>query len=225
MKKTGLFFALAVTLTVLLAGCSKQNVSSVVLANAQPESQAASGIESSGPPPAASSQPAENPENAEPKAASSSPDGGTVSQNGPVLDITTDDKNFNSLFKNNPIDKQYISDSKTAASNAAMVRISEKYADVWQKEIDHAYNELTKAMAVDNSMAKPAALKAEQQKWESGKTAALKKIAADAQAEGGSMAQVDAASKTMDFYRSRAAQIYRELYGYDKNFTYNFSAK
>lgn len=222
MKKSGLFLALVLTAAMLLGGCSKQNTSSVVPANAQPESQAASqavlSSEQESVQEAQSSQPASS-------QADSFPDNGTVSQNGPVLNITTDNEDFNKLFKNNPIDKKYISESADAVSSADMVKLSDKYAGIWQKEVTYAYGELTKYMKLDSSSTKPAELKAEQEKWESGKTAALKKIADDAQAEGGSMAQVDASSKVMDFYRSRAAQIYRELYEYNKNFAYNYPSK
>lgn len=105
-----------------------------------------------------------------------------------------------------------------------MVNVSNHFASVWQKEISSAWEKLQRAMAADSS-GKPAEYRAEQEKWESGKTAALRKISASAQAAGGSMAQVEEASQAMDFYRSRAAEIYRELYAYDPNYTYACSAR
>ncbi len=146
------------------------------------------------------------------------------SQNGPVLTVKTDDKEFDKKFAENPIDKAYVKESATAISNVDMVNVSEKYSGIWQKEIDGAYKALTKAMSTDSSQ-KPKQLKAEQEKWESGKTAALQKISAEAQAAGGTMAQVDAASKTMNYYRDRAAKLYRQLYSYDKNYIYAYQAK
>jgi Protein of unknown function (DUF1311). len=145
------------------------------------------------------------------------------SQNGPVLTVETDDKAFDKKFADNPIDKVYISEAAKAVSNVDMVNVSEKYSTIWQQEITHAYAELTKQMKTDSST-KPQQLKAEQAQWENGKGAALKKIGDDAQAEGGSMAQVNEASKVMDFYRGRAAQLYRELYSYDKNYSYAYKA-
>lgn len=146
------------------------------------------------------------------------------SQPGRVLDITTDNKKFDQKFSENPIDKAYIKESDEAVSTVDMVNVSQKYAELWQKEIDHAWSELSQKMATDSSK-KPAALKAEQQKWEDGKEAALKKIADDAYSAGGSMAEVNAASQKMDFYRSRAAQLYRELYDYEAEYSYAYSAK
>jgi uncharacterized protein YecT (DUF1311 family) len=146
------------------------------------------------------------------------------SESGPVITIQTDSEAFNAKFKENPIDKAYIAASNKAVSTVDMVSVSNQYSQLWEAEVKHAYSELTMAIATDSSI-KPAALRDEQQKWESGKDAALKKIGKDAAATGGSMAQVNEASQRMDFYRSRAAQLYRELYDYNKSFDYAYSAK
>jgi len=143
------------------------------------------------------------------------------SQPGQVIVIQTDDKAFNAKFAANPIDKAYIKATNQAFSNVDMVNVSNQYSIVWQKEITHAYAELTKYMKLDSSK-NPEKLTAEQNAWVKGQAASLKKISDEQQAAGGSMAQVNVASKTMDFYRSRAAQIYKELYAYDKSFTYVF---
>lgn len=146
------------------------------------------------------------------------------SQSGPVLTITTDNEKFNQKFAANPIDKAYIRESNAAVSTVDMVNVSQKYAEIWKKEISHAYGELTKKLSADSS-GKAAKLKAEQKKWQDGEQTALKKISSDALSGGGSMAEVNAASQTMDFYRSRAAQLYRELYDYESNYSYAYSAK
>jgi uncharacterized protein YecT (DUF1311 family) len=145
----------------------------------------------------------------------------TSSQSGPVITIETDDKAFNTKFAANPIDKAYIKESNKAISNVDMVNVSNKYSDIWQKEITNAYSELKKKMETDSSQ-KPKLLQQEQEDWLKDKTAALKKTSDEAQAAGGSMAQVNVASKVMDFYRSRAAQLYKELFAYDKNYTYAY---
>lgn len=214
MKKTLLVLALAVFAAAAISGCKRNNDSSsaVPAGGIVTASSAASGLAS---------------QQADPSSAPASSDDTHVvtpgepasSQNGPVIDIQTDNKEFDAKFKQNPIDKSYISESAAAVSNVDMVNVSNKYAGVWQKEIDNAWSGLQKYMKADSST-RPAALKAEQQKWEDGKAAALQKITDDAQAAGGSMAQVDASSKTMDFYRSRANQLYRELYSYNKNYAY-----
>jgi uncharacterized protein YecT (DUF1311 family) len=145
----------------------------------------------------------------------------TESQPGQVIVIETDDKAFDQLFTANPIDKAYIKESNNAFSSVDMVNVSNKYSGIWQKEIANAYTQLTNSMMLDSSK-KPEALRTEQNNWVSGTNAALKKISDEELAKGGSMAQVNVASKVMDFYRSRAAQIYKELYAYDKNFKYEF---
>jgi uncharacterized protein YecT (DUF1311 family) len=146
------------------------------------------------------------------------------SQEGPVVTIQTDSKYFNAKFKNNPIDKKYITESNNAISSVDMVNVSDKYAKIWQQEIDYAYKELT-AKIKSASSSKQKTLKAEQEKWEKGKEAAIKKISDNAYSTGGSMASVEEASGIMDFYRSRAAQLYRELYDYEKEYSYNFKSK
>lgn len=215
LKKASALLLAFVLCASVLAGCwnqpSKpvqaqpaQSSSAAVSANSEVSSQASSVPAASGASSAASAgnEPAE-------------------SQPGQVLEIQTDDKAFNTKFAANPIDKAYIKENNNAISNIDMVNVSNKYSEVWQKEIASAYAQLKKHMATDSSM-KPKTLQKEQEDWENGKAAAMKKISEEAQAAGGSMAEVNAASKVMDYYRSRAAQLYKELYGYNKNFTYAF---
>lgn len=140
----------------------------------------------------------------------------TESQNGPVLPVETDDKEFDQKFKDNPIDKAYIKASNNAISSVDMVNVSNQYAMIWAEEVTSAYNKLGK-LATGDALKK---IQNEQATWTNGKTDALKKISTDAQAAGGTMAQVNEASGIMDLYRNRAAQVYKELYGYDKNYTY-----
>lgn len=221
MKKSKLFSLLAAVCAaaVLFGGCSLfsgKNASSAVPAASFGSSSAQSSEVSS----QASSQEAAS-SSSEISSHSNQP---ASSQPGPVLTIKTDSEAFNAKFKDNPIDKAYIAESNKAISTVDMVNVSRKYTKVWQKEVDFAWSELQKNMVLDNTTTRPEKRKAEQKAWEDGKTAALKKIIQNAQAGGGSMAEVNAASETMDFYRSRAAQLYRELYDYKKDFSYAYSA-
>lgn len=219
-KLVGLLIS-AVLVFSVMAGCAgKPAVSSQSSSSAPASSQAA-----------VSSQPesAVTPESDVSSVASSAVKGVETgqpapSQNGPVLPVKTDDKEFDAKFAANPIDKAYIGEQAKAVSNVDMVNVSQKFSAVWQKEIDHAFSELEKHMAADSSK-KPEQLKAEQTAWLNGKAAALKKISQEEQSAGGSMAQVNEASKTMDFYRGRAAQLYKELYSYTKEFSYAYGAK
>lgn len=208
----------ALALAVLLPGCSLFQKAKETSATPE-ESSSSSAVSSQ-----VSSQPASSDED---------PASGHVvtpgepadSEPGRVLTITTDSEAFNQKFAENPLDKAYIKESDEAVSTVDMVNVSQKYAGLWQKEIDHAWSELSLAMSADSNDSKPEQLKAEQQKWEDGKDAALKKITNDALSAGGSMAEVNAASQEMDFYRSRAAQLYRELYNYEKDYSYAYQAE
>lgn len=207
MKKTGLLLAVLCTAGVLCSGCNKTPEVSSAASSSAVSRQTASGQSSSAVPGQESSS-----------AASSD---GAVSQGGMVKTESTDSNAFNAKFKQNPIDVKYIAEMKKAISNTDMVKVSGKYAVLWEKEINHAFSELEDRLASNSD--KKAQIEAEQKDWENGRNDALKKISDDAQALGGSMARVEAASKGMDFYRSRAAALYRELYDYEPNFTYAFS--
>lgn len=145
----------------------------------------------------------------------------TVEQNGPVKVIVTDSAAFNAKFAANPIDKAYASDMTGAASTLAMVTVLDNYTALWTAEVAHAC-ELLKT-ALKDSSDKRSALEADQQKWESGKAAALAKITAEANTTGGSLARLNAASGTMEYIRARAASLYRQLFDLDPNYAYAYN--
>lgn len=212
--------ACACAASLLLAGCSLFHSGNQASSSAVPAASFGSSSSAISQEGAASSSQAESALSSQASSQALNPP--ASSQAGPVITIQTDNEAFNAKFKENPIDKAYIAASNKAVSTVDMVNVSQDYTKIWQKEVDHADSELMKAAAADSKLA---ALKDEQQKWESGKDAALKKIGKEAAATGGSMAQVNEASQVMDFYRSRAAQLYRELYDYNKSFDYAYSVK
>ena len=63
-----------------------------------------------------------------------------------------------------------------------------------------------------------------QEKWVKETPDELKKITEKAQSAG-SMAQLEASGETMEYYRERAAAVYKNLYTHDAKFTYAYSAK
>lgn len=215
LNKMRVFLIVSALCASVLAGCQKPESKPVQAQPAQSSSEAVSSTDSS----QVSSAPAESETNVIPTGNEPS-----ESQPGPVLEIQTDDKAFDAKFAANPIDKAYIQESNKAISNIDMVNVSNKYSEIWQKEITHAYEELKKCMATDSSM-KPKTLQKEQEDWEKGKAAAMKKINEEAQAAGGSMVEVNVASKTMDYYRDRAAQLYKEIYEYKKDFSFAYTGK
>ncbi|WP_283609700.1 lysozyme inhibitor LprI family protein [Faecalispora anaeroviscerum] len=149
-------------------------------------------------------------------AAESSPDDKATS----LKNIVTSNKEFNKLFIKNPIDKAYLAEMEKASSNADMIKVNEKYTKLWQTEIDSGYKKLL-AKAPD---AKKKSYQNRQEKWVKNTPDELKEITEKAQSAG-SMAQLEASGETMEYYRERAAAIYKNLYTHDPKFTYAYSAK
>lgn len=226
MNPKKLLPALLLALALLAApGCRKRGGEAVPAGTSAPPGTSVSPQGSAAPQGSAGPGESVSPgTSAAPGTASSSAQGGTVPQQGPVLTVRTDSEAFDRLFAENPLDKKYKAEIAAAVSNLEMAKVSDRYAELWRAETDRAWAELQKPMKLDSS-GKPAALEAEQRKWEDGREAALKKIADDAQAAGGSLAQVETSSRVMEFYRGRAAQLYRELYGYTQKFQLAYREK
>lgn len=148
--------------------------------------------------------------------ASSGPDDKATALNN----IVTSNKEFNKLFVKNPIDKAYLAEMEKASSNADMIKVNEKYTKLWQTEIDSGYKKLL-AKAPE---AKKKSYQNRQEKWVKGTPDDLKKISEKAQSAG-ALAQLEVSGETMEFYRERAAAIYKNLYTHDPKFTYAYSAK
>ena len=214
MKRAGLIFGAALCAVLLFSGCGDADIpaasskaSHIVLeadSSAQVSSRPASAAKAS-------------------SAADAQTPAGRGSGNENVVNpVSTDSEAFNIKFKSNPIDAKYAAEMDDAESTTDIVTVSDKYANVWSKEIDHAYAELKKALASDTG--KWSGVESGQKAWEAGKDAEIQKINAQAQEGGGSMARITQASQIMEYYRSRAAELYRILYGVEPNFTYAFSA-
>lgn len=150
----------------------------------------------------------------------------TSSETGPsdkatsLKNIVTSNKEFNKLFVKNPIDKAYLTEMQKASSNTDMIAVNEKYTKLWQTEIDSGYKKLL-AKAPE---AKKKSYQNRQEKWVKGNADDLKKISDKAQSAG-NMAQLEVSGETMEYYRERAAAIYKNLYTHDAKFTYAYSAK
>ena len=131
-----------------------------------------------------------------------------------VIPIETDSPEFDKLFAENPIDASYVKEMADAVSTLDMVAVCEKYAELWEAEIDGGMEKLLSLATDDREV-----YRKEQEDWETGRDANLAAIDEQAGA-GGSLSQLNAASERMDFFRTRANQILRELYSYDPSFTY-----
>ncbi len=217
MKRSVCIAAAALCAALLLSGCHRTNCAATASSVAEPVSApgAAASQEVS------SETPSSQAVSSGTSASEAVQPGSVSSQGGIVKTISTDSKKFNEKFKKNPIDASYAKAIQKAFSNTSMEEVFDKYVGVWQKEIDHAYSTLKKDLASDPAKWKQA--EDGQKAWKNGKDAALKKIADDAAEAGGSYAQVQASSDTMEYYRERAAALYRMLYDCDKNYAYAFS--
>lgn len=131
-----------------------------------------------------------------------------------VIPIETDSPEFDKLFAENPIDASYVKEMADAVSTLDMVAVCRKYAELWEAEIDGGMEKLLSLATDDREV-----YRKEQEDWETGRDANLAAIDEQAGASG-SLSQLNAASERMDFFRTRANQILRELYSYDPSFTY-----
>ena len=136
---------------------------------------------------------------------------------GLVIPIETDSPEFDAKFRENPLDAAYVEESSEAVSTLDMVKVCEKYAALWEKEIEVGMEKLLSLATDDREQ-----YQKEQEDWETGLDAALKELTE--QAGGGSMAQVEAAGSRMDYYRTRANAVLRALYSYDPDFTYAYDS-
>lgn len=212
MKTASLLLASIMVFSVFF-GCHKSTEDTSSLASSEPaisapESQKESSTPSSSTPAAQSSS------------STASSEVGPSDQATSLKNIVTSNKEFNKLFVKNPIDKAYLAEMEKASSNTDMIAVNEKYTKLWQTEIDSGYKKLL-AKAPE---AKKKSYQNRQEKWVKGNAEDLKKISSKAQSAG-NMAQLEVSGETMEYYRERAAAIYKNLYTHDAKFTYAYSAK
>lgn len=202
--------ALLLSACMLLAACGERGAaSSAAPSSASPQSEAA---QSASPETGESdvSAPESLPENAN--------DPETGEGTSLVIPIETDSPEFDAKFRDNPLDAAYVKESADAVSTLDMVALSEKYAALWEAEIEAGMEKLLSLATDDREV-----YQKEQEDWETGKDAALKALTE--QAGEGSLAQLEAAGNRMDFFRTRANAVLRELYSYDPDFTYAYGSE
>lgn len=143
----------------------------------------------------------------------SSGNGNAQSSGSPVSDSNA----FEEKFAQNPLDAAYREASMAAVSNKEMAELAETYAGYWEEEVNDGFERLL-ALSGNNGE-----IESSQDQWLSGRDQAMRDIAEEAAAAGGSMAAVEEATLRMEYYRTRAKEIYGQLYGYDPNFQFRFS--
>lgn len=131
----------------------------------------------------------------------------------------TSSADFNAVFSQNPIDKAYNQQSKTAESTRQMVELAEKFITIWDAEVDSAYQRLLAYLDADGKEK----LKKQQEQWQGGLEKAIQKIYDDAAADSdGTIAQVAASSGVMEYYKKRAIELYLRLFEFEPNLTYAY---
>ncbi len=128
---------------------------------------------------------------------------------------------FETYFKNNPIDTAYQEAFDQAVSNTEMVRIANEFADSWKKEIESGYQKLLTVAPNEDQ----GEIEKQQAKWQTESQGRLDEIVQKAQETGGTMGHVQSAVDVMNFYRDRAREVYASLYEYDQNFSFVYKAE
>lgn len=132
--------------------------------------------------------------------------------------IDTDNAAFNAKFAENVLDSAYEEEIKSAYSTTEWVNISTKYSGLWQKEIDNAYKCLL--VAANDT----ASIKSEQSKWQTETDTKISDLKSKTSEDGGSLVMFNVSNEIMLLYRSRAADLYKQLYAYDPNFSFSVVA-
>ncbi len=115
----------------------------------------------------------------------------------------TDNAVFNELFAQNALDASY----QTAIADATesdLVNITAQYITYWQTEVNNAYDALSKATGGDMEDRKT--------EWQWEAEAQTDAIYEAAKNEGGSLAVLTAYTEVMNLYKTKAAQVYEQVY-------------
>ncbi len=120
---------------------------------------------------------------------------------------SVDDPVYDSAFKKNSIDTAYNEAIKDASAENEMRAICQEYTGKWKAQVDEAYNEL---LSLSGSYGeKTDAIVNEQNEWSANADAAIQSFYTDA---SDSFALLEADSKVYNFYRSRAYDLYKQIY-------------
>lgn len=125
------------------------------------------------------------------------------------IPVLTDNEQFNELFQNNSIDKQYDNELKYCESSTEMVNKTNEYAQKWYNEVFNAYDLLI--TLVDDEKAQY--LQESFDEWASTVSDTVNQYNEEARLNGGTNVQIlEASNKIMIFYRTQAAEYYKQIY-------------
>ena len=146
------------------------------------------------------------------QSAAVSPNSSTSSQNN------TD---FDEYFSQNPITAAHNEESGSVYTTNDMLQVEEKFAGIWAKEVDHAYELCQQNLPSDIF----SSVKADHETWLSTQHADLADIRADGQQAGGTLGSVQIATDSAAYYEKEAKKLYQVLYENNISYQYQFEDK
>ena len=99
-----------------------------------------------------------------------------------------------------------------------MLQVEEKFAGIWAKEVDHAYELCQQNLPSDIF----SSVKADHETWLSTQHADLADIRADGQQAGGTLGSVQIATDSAAYYEKEAKKLYQVLYENNISYQYQF---
>ncbi len=121
-------------------------------------------------------------------------------------DPTAGDEAFKSLFSENAIDSDYLSEINSAQDVVSSVRAGNSAATRWKSQIEISLDELKE---LDSSAYDEQA--SAQETWENGLDAAVENVKSNITTDG-SLGNIEAAYNVMLLYRERAAEVLYQIY-------------
>ena len=126
-----------------------------------------------------------------------------------TAEVFTDDAAFNELFAANELDAAYMTESKELTNVADMRNLAITYGEKWREEVDNAYNQLFDLLS-DNS-AEQDKLITSQQQWVASIEETESSFRTEAESEG-TYGLLAADTAMMNYFKSRAAVLYHQIY-------------
>ena len=126
--------------------------------------------------------------------------------------------NFDEYFSQNPITAAHNEASGSVYTTNDMLQVEEKFAGIWAKEVDHAYELCQQNLPSDVL----SSVKADHEAWLSTQHADLADIRADGQQAGGTLGSVQIATDSAAYYEKEAKKLYQVLYENNISYQYQF---
>ena len=125
---------------------------------------------------------------------------------------------FDEYFSQNPITAAHNEESGSVYTTHDMLQVEEKFAGIWAKEVDHAYELCQQNLPSDIF----SSVKADHETWLSTQHADLADIRADGQKAGGTLGSVQIATDSAAYYEKEAKKLYQVLYENNISYQYQF---